>query len=441
MYNQTVYTANDTLVAPRETAVNFLQNDAGAASSDEGLLVAQQNVEVLLAGAISRLTQKQWPYIAFVGGHGELNEYEAGDICQQLAAFAYLDRVTLNGDVDALSGYDAVVIAKPTTAWNEADKLVVDQYIMNGGRVAWFIDAVNVHHDSLANGHVTFAMECDHRLDDQLFKYGIRINPTIISDLQCAYLPVNIAPAGQTADFKPAPWVYYPLLVPPAGNSITQGLNLVEAKYPSHIDTVGKNSAVTKKVLLHSSQYSRTQTIPARISLSTITQRPDPEAFRQSFLPVAVALEGTFGSAFLNRPLQSYNNQQPFDFKTKSAATKMIVVADGDIIRNDVARRADGDRIFPLGFDRYMNVQFGNRRFVENCIYYLLDDDNTINIRPREWTMRLLDRAKIYPQRTYWTVVNTAIPLLLVLAAGALFVTLRKYKYGKRPPVKSGTPL
>ncbi|MDR3134035.1 MAG: gliding motility-associated ABC transporter substrate-binding protein GldG [Prevotellaceae bacterium] len=421
----------DTTVSTREVAVNFLQDNSGA-NSDESLLIAQQNVEPALTGAIARIARKNLPRIAFVEGHGELDEYETGDICRELSPFARLDRVEINGDVHALDPYQAVIVAKPGKAWSDADKLALDQYIMHGGRVAWFIDAVEVHHDSLANGFATLAFACTHGLDDQLFRYGVRINPAIIQDLQCAMLPVNIAPVGQTADFKPAPWTYYPLLIPPPDNVITRGLNLILSKYPGTIDTLGRNPAITKKHLLYSSEYSRTQAVPTLVSLSQTMQRPDPAAFGQSFLPVAVTLEGTFTSAFLNRPLPRYAHPETFTFKPASEPTKMIVVADGDIIRNDIVRRPDGTRIFPLGFDRYMNVQFGNRSFVKNSIYYLLDDESTMQIRPREWTLRLLDKAKIFPKRSLWVALNTALPLLLTLLSGAAFAGWRKKRNGKR---------
>jgi ABC-2 type transport system permease protein len=414
----------------REIAVNFLQSNADA-DSDNSLLIAQQNVETALASAIARITQKKKPRIAFVEGHGELDEYETGDICKELAAFAGLDRIAVNGDVDALNGYAAVIIAKPKQAWSDADKIALDQYIMHGGRVAWFIDAVDVRHDSLANGHATFALACDHHLDDQLFTYGVRINPNIVSDLQCAFLPVNIAPPGQTADFKPARWTYYPLLAPPPTHSITGGLNLIESKYPSSIDTVGRDASVAKTVLLHSSEYSRTQVVPTLVSLAQSMQQIEPEHYRQAFLPVAVLLEGTFPSAFLHRPLQQYNHQIPFTFKGRSDTTKMIVVADGDIIRNDVVHRPDGIRIFPLGYDNYMRTQFGNRAFVKNCIYYLLDDDNILQVHSREWALRMLDKTKIYPERDFWVILNSVLPVALVLLAGVIYTGWRKRKYGR----------
>ncbi|MDR1680675.1 MAG: gliding motility-associated ABC transporter substrate-binding protein GldG [Prevotellaceae bacterium] len=411
-----------------EMPVNFLQSNADA-DSDQSLLVAEQNVETALVAAIAHSARTHTPRIAFVEGHGELDEYETGDICKELATFARLDRVLINGDADALDGYAAVVVARPTQPWDEADKLAIDQYIMRGGRVAWFIDAVDVHHDSLAAGRNTFALAANHRLDDQLFKYGVRINPVVISDLQCALLPVNIAPAGQTADFRPAPWTYYPLLTPPATHPITSGLNLIESKYPSTVDTVGRTAAVTKTVLLASSPHSRIQTVPALVSLAESMHQPDPAHYRLSSLPIALLLEGCFPSAFQNRPLQGYNHGRPFVFIPRSDTTKMIVVADGDIIRNNIIRRPDGIRIFPLGFDNYMKIQFGNRAFVKNALSCLLDDDNVLQIRRREWTLRMLDKTKTFRERHFWVALNSILPVALTLIAGLLFNGIRKNRW------------
>jgi ABC-2 type transport system permease protein len=417
-------------VESREIAVNFLQNDAQS-NPEASILMAQENVEYELVNAMHLISKKEEPQIAFVEGHGELDEYEVGDISKELGVFSRIDRVTLHGRVGVLDNYDLVVIAKPTTRWSEADKLVMDQYIMQGGRVAWFIDGVNVHHDSLAKGHFTFALACPHRLDDQLFKYGVRINPNVVQDLQCSFLPVNIAPAGQTSNFKPAPWTYYPLLTLPSDNDITRGLNLIKSEYPSSIDTVNRSKDIQKTILFHTSQYSRSQTIPVRISLTDINQQASPSNYNQPYLPVGILMEGLFPSAFENRPLDNYNNGEPFNFKAKSKPAKMIVVADGDIIRNDVIHRADGTRIMPLGFDKYTNVQFGNKNLVKNMALYLLDDQDIMKLRRREWELRLLDKREVKLHRSSWIALNSILPILLVVAAGSLFIMLRKHKYGK----------
>jgi ABC-2 type transport system permease protein len=421
---------DSTYLETREMAVNFIQQDAQN-DPEANILLAQENVEYELLNALHLIGRKQQWQVAFVEGHGELNEYEVGDISRALADFCHIDRINVLGRVGVLNHYDLVIVAKPMQAWSDADKLVLDQYIMQGGRTAWFLDAVHVHHDSLANGHYTFALACEHQLDDQLFKYGVRLNPDILKDLQCALLPVNIAPAGQTANFKPVPWTYYPLLTPPAANDITRGLNLIKSEYPSSIDTVNRNSEVHKTVLLHTSPYSRAQTIPLRISLADVNRQVSPEHFPQSFIPVALLLEGIFPSAFEHRVHSRYNNGQPFHFTAKSKPAKMIVVADGDVIRNEVIYRADDTRIVPLGFDRYTNTQFGNKNLVKNMLLYLLDDHEIMQTRRREWTLRLLDKQEITRYRTYWLTLNTLLPIGLVLTSGGLFLYLRKRKYAK----------
>jgi ABC-2 type transport system permease protein len=187
---------------------------------------------------------------------------------------------------------------------------------------------------------------------------------------------------------------------------------------------------VHKTILLHTSQYSRAQTIPLRISLADINQQTSPEHYRQSFLPVAILMEGVFPSAFEHRVHSQYDNGQPFNFMAKSKPTKMIVVADGDIIRNDVVYRADGTRIVPLGFDRYMNVQFGNKSLVKNMLLYLLDDE-IMQTRRREWKLRLLSKHEITLHRTYWASLNTLLPIGLVFISGGLFLYLRKRRYAR----------
>jgi ABC-2 type transport system permease protein len=425
----------------REIAVNFIQSDAQT-NPEANILLAQENVEYELVNAINLLCRERKQRIAFVEGHGELDEYEVGDISHEIAPFSRIDRLTIEGRVGVLNAYDLVIVARPMLPWSDADKFALDQYIMRGGRVAWFLDEVHVHHDSLSSGRYTFALNSDHNLDDLLFKYGVRINKNVLQDMQCSFLPVNIAMEGQSANFKPAPWTYYPLLTPPDDHDITRGLNLIKSEYPSSIDTVNHSSGVRKRFLLHTSAYSRAQTIPLRISLAETAEQLLPEHFRLSFLPAAVLIEGVFRSAYANRPTAHYNNGQPFTFAAHSEPTKMIVVADGDIIRNDVVRRADGTRILPLGFDRYTEVQFGNKNLVKNMALYLLDHSDVMQIRRRQWQLRLLDKHEIQVRRFYWTALNTFIPPALVLLLGGIFIYARKRgaRRSRQPATTTTTP-
>ncbi|MCL2097674.1 MAG: gliding motility-associated ABC transporter substrate-binding protein GldG [Bacteroidales bacterium] len=420
---------DSTFMEKREIPINFMHNDAQS-DPEANILLAQQNVEYELVNAIACISREEYPHIAFVEGHGELDEYEAGDIGRALSDFCYIDRINIQGRLGILDNYALVIIAKPMEEWSEADKFVVDQYIMRGGRVAWFVDAAHVHHDSLARGYYTFALAAQHRLEDQLFRYGVRLNPNIVQDLKCSYLPVNIAPAGHTTDYKPAAWPYYPLLTPPDNSAITRGLNLIMSQYPGSIDTVNIRPDVHKTYLLYSSEYSKATQVPLRISLTETNQQYTPEQFPQSRLPVAVLMEGSFPSAFENRPIAQYVQGQAFRYINKSEPAKLVVVADGDIIRNEVHRRADGDRIYRLGFDRYTNIQFGNKNFVKNIVYYLLGDETLMQLRSREWELRLLDKRKVKQQRSSQVAVNTIAPPLFVILIGLAFMWVRKRKYG-----------
>jgi len=325
-----------------------------------------------------------------------------------------------------------VIMAGPTEKVSESDKLVLDQYIMGGGKILWFIDGVNVSIDSLSRGATTLAFPNQHNLDDILFRYGVRINPTLIQDMQCAVIPVNVALEGQDSRFAPAPWVYYPLLNAPEVNPITRNLNLIKSQFVSVLDTVGLNSEVRKDFLLWTSEYSRVLDVPLFINLRQIERSPLEREFNRSFLPIAVLLEGFFPSAFTNRSLSAFNNNNPFHFKERSVPTRMIVVADADIIRNEVNRRGDGAYISPLGYDRYTNQTFGNKELVINMVNYLYDDKGLMNLRTREFKLRLLDRKKIMENRIKWQVINLTLPSIVLLVIGIIWLIIRRKRYTDR---------
>ncbi len=413
----------------REKAINFITTNH-ALSEEDNLSLAIQNIEFELVSAISLTSRKQKPKIAFVEGHGELDEYQSGDIAKELSQYYAIERVELNGEVGGLEEYAAVIVAKPTQPWNESDKLVLDQYLINGGSIAWFIDAVSVAEDSLFNGEFTYAVNNDLRLDDQLFKYGVRINLDVVQDLSCVARPINIA--GQSTNLQLYPFYYYPLLYPEQTNTITKGLNLVTARYPSTIDTVGSKLGLQKTVLLTSSRYSRVQRVPFVLSLSQVVNEKVSEAnFNQPYNTIAVLVEGEFQSVFANRILTKYNNGNSFDFVAKGKPAKMVVVADGDIIQNDISYRSGSTRIFPLGYNRYMNQTFGNKEFIKNTILYLTDDNELLNIRKKDFSLRLLDKSKVESQKSMLIFINVALPIILVILVAFIFTWYRKRRYAR----------
>ncbi len=418
----------------KEYPVNILKNHVSS-SPEMNLNSSIQALEYEFAFAIDKLSTTTSPRIAFVHGHGELSEMQVNDIAESLSESYFLERVKIDGYLYSLrdtlgnNKYDLVVIAKPDSIFPEKDKFVIDQYIMNGGRILWFIDQVRVEMDSLAKSRATLALNNDLKLDDQLFKYGVRINQNLIQDMQCAVIPVNTSIVGAPPKFEPVPWMYFPLLLPSDAHPITRNLDLVGSQFPSVIDTVGINPEIKKSLLLASSNYSRTVNAPVRVDLAMVSERVDPNRFTQRFLPVSVLLEGSFTSAFENRVSPIISKDANIDFKSKSKATKMIIVSDGDIIRNHVKGVGENQQSLPLGYDRYTKQTFGNKEFVLNCVNYLCNKHHLMEARTKEHKLRLLDQTKINDQRLKWQLINVAIPILLLIALGMLFNYLRKRKY------------
>lgn len=412
----------------KEIAVNLLHNNP-ALSGDENINLSIQNFEFNFIDAIIKLSTEKLPKLAFLLGHDELDQYETGDIDKSLSEYYDTYRVEINGDITALDPYKVVIIAGPKKPLPEADKLVIDQFIMKGGKVLWFIDPVTVNVDSLSKGETTLAFVNQHNLDDQLFRYGVRLYPSLIQDIQCAYIPVNTSLPGQQPKFVSAPWVYYPLLSALAKSPISRNLNMVKAQFISPIDTVGGDGKLKKTVILTTSPYSRTLNVPLLVSLSEIDRSPLQREFNRSNIPVAMLVEGTFESAFNNRPLSKYNHGKSFEFRASSTFNRMIVVSDADIIRNEVRAAADGAYISPLGFDRYTKQTFGNKDLVMNMIKYLDDDIGLMSLRTRDFKLRMLDKKRIIEYRFAWQMFNILVPSALLIIGGLVWLFIRKRKY------------
>lgn len=414
----------------KHLAINLLHNNP-ALSADENLNQSEQGFEFALLDGILRLCADTLSKVAFIHGHGEFDEYQTGDIERALLDYFDVYRIAINGDINALNGFSVAIVAGPTQAIPEADKLVLDQFIMRGGRTLWLVSPVSVSADSLSTGATTMAMENGHNLNDMLFRYGVRLNPMLVQDLQCAVIPVNVAPEGQQSKFVPAPWVYYPLLNAPADNPITRNLNLIQAKFVSPLDTVGANPNVRKQILLRTSAYSNVFQVPVFVSLAEVNRQPSQRDYRHAHVPVAALLEGEFTSAFRNRPLGRYNHQRPFEFAESSQPTKMVVVADASIICNELQRRPTGAYVMPLGYDRYTQQTYGNKEFVLNAVKYLVDDDGVMSLRSRDFRLRLLDRKRIADERLRWQLLNMLLPPALLLIGGAVWWVIRRRRYAR----------
>lgn len=413
----------------KTTVVNLLKNIPGN-SGEENLNISIENLEFELMDGVRRAVNTTVSKIAFIEGHGELNEAETYSISKLLSRYFQIDRGVLANDATILSAYKAIIIAKPQTAFSESDKFIIDQYIMNGGRVLWLLDGVRISNENLSTSGLSPAIELNLNLNDQLFKYGVRINPVLLQDVQCVQVPVNIAPANEKPQFEPSAWYYAPLLLTSYQHPITKNIAEVRSDFASTIETVGENPNTTSTLLLASSDNSHLVPTPADIDLSKIPNAKDKDYFNMSYLPVAVLIEGQFESVFTNRmkPREITNN---FDIRNKSLNTKQIIISDGDIIRNETNGIASDSTTLALGFDRYMNQQFGNPEFLQNAILYLTDEDGWLELRSRSLKIRLLNKNIINEQLLFWQILNTALPVLMLLIFAFAYSVWRKRKYSK----------
>lgn len=410
-----------------EVPVNFLKNNP-TISAEENLLHSIEGLEYELIQPIATLSSDTVFKVAFIEGHEELHEIEVADITFNLARYFTVDRGSINGTPGILHKYAAVIIAGPEKEFTENDKFVLDQYIMNGGKVLWLIDEVYVNADSLVYGE-TAALYRPLNIEDQLFRYGARINPEIVQDVDCVPIRIILSSGGARQQPVSVPWLYFPRLTPDQDHPVTRNLNKVRGEFTSYIDTVGLDKNIRKKILLSTSAYTRTVSPPLIISLKEAETPPDERSFNRSRLPVAVLLEGKFPSAFRNRITSNLMDNKNFTVKTESVQNKMIVVADGDIIKNEVRRSGTSEIPLTLGQDRYTGEVYGNRDFLINCLNYLVDYNGIMTLRSREMKLRLLNSNAIRKERIKLQVINVTAPLLIVVIAGILYNLLRKRKY------------
>ena len=346
-------------------------------------------LEYKFAKAIKNLIRNRKPQVAFLEGHGELGDQEIDDLARSLSEFYELVRHDLAKELFIPKEYDVVVVAKPDTFFKESDKYKIDQYIMRGGKVLWFLETLHAEMDSLRGRNVFIPQPYRLNLEDQLFKYGVRVNNNLIQDLVCNPIPLVIGYQGDVLQTQIYPWYFFPLLTSSGDHPIVKNMDAVAAQFVSSIDTVGAKD-IRKTVLLHSSQYTKLVFDPVRVNLGILKNPPDEAQFNKPYQAAAVLLEGEFESVFENRlaatTLRMIDTVQDHSFKERSIPTKMIIVADGDIIRNDMTR--DG-LAYPLGYDKYSDQTFANKDFILNALEYLIDDSKLIETRAKEIKLRM----------------------------------------------------
>jgi ABC-2 type transport system permease protein len=408
----------------RELPWQLLKTQMGI-DPDEQLNNSVQTLEYEFSNTMRRLNIGMKPRVAFIEGQHEFDSLQVADVTSSLQEYYDIERITINTQLKSLDGIKAIIIAKPDTTFDEKDKFIIDQYIMKGGKALWLIDPVYVSYDSLRKSAATLAIENPLNIKDQLFKYGVRINANLIQDLQCSAIPVNKALAGQPPRFELMPWVFSPLIIPMDQHPIVKNLDLIKFDFVSSIDTIGTKN-IRKTVLLRSSRYTKLVNAPARVNLAMVNIRPDENQFRKSFQPVAVLLEGEFESLYKNRIPPNIAKDSAIGFKEVSKPTKMIVISDGDIIRNNIDRNGQP---MQLGYDVYTRKMYGNKNFILNCINWLCDDSGLMSARARDIKLRMLNKKKITSERLKWQVINTSLPIVFIVVLGIILFFIRKKKY------------
>ncbi|HNR19749.1 MAG TPA: gliding motility-associated ABC transporter substrate-binding protein GldG [Bacteroidia bacterium] len=409
----------------QEQALQLLKDRIGS-SPEEMLNNSIQGLEYEVINAIRKVTTLEPKKIGFLRGQNELDKYRVADIVQTLNASYKVTGVTINQKLDALKDFDCVVIAKPDSAFDEKDKFIIDQYIMNGGKVLWLVDYMIADMDSLAKQNQFVSVANQLNVEDMLFRYGVRINTNLVLDLQSAPVPMLTGYVGNKPQTSFLPWFYFPLVIPTSKHPIVNNLNGIRFQFASSMDTLS-NKEIAKTVLLQSSEYSRTVGSPAVIDLEQMKKKAETKQFNKGNQPLAVLLEGKFLSNYANRVPAAIANDSAIAFKETGVDNRMIVIADGDVIKNDY--RKSNESIFPLGYDRYTGQFYGNKSFILNCIDYLCEGPRLMTLRQKEFRLRLLDKQRLEGNTLNIKIFNVIVPVILILVYAILRIYQRKRKY------------
>ena len=408
----------------RTTIVELLRNNRGL-SGEENLNNSIENLEFAFVEALHALTRNSVEKIAFLEGHGELDERDVYDLSQALSYYYQIDRGTLGNQTGVLDEYKAVIIADPQQPFSESDKYILDQYLMQGGRILWVVNGVRFSSETLSQSGMTPVIPLELNINDMLFRYGVRVNPVLVQDLQCLPLPVDVSTDPQQPNWQPMPWTYAPLLLTSQASPITRHLMQVSATMASAIEFVGGEDGLKKTTLLATSSNSKLTTTPAKVDLSLFNGAE--QDFQYAFIPVAASIEGVFTSLFAHLlPPEGIELHAPL--RKQSEATKQVVVAAGSTIRNEWQQ----GQPLPLGYDRYTQTQFGNRDFMVNAVLYLTDDTGWMSLRQKQITLRLINDQRAREARITAQIISIIIPLLILSLVGIGFTIVRRQKYTKR---------
>ena len=423
--NAIIFPWAEILYKNKTSKVSLLPNGTSQSQEDQ-LEKAIENLEFSFSNAFYKLQKEKEKKIAILSGNGELSDIQLYSFLSEvkkkyrLAKFT-LDSVTTNPKKTLLDlqQFDLAIIAKPTQAFTENEKLVLDQYIINGGKTLWMIENVQADTDSLYTNGSMLAYPRDLNLTDFFFAYGLRVNATLLQDLYAAKIPLATGNLGNKPQFQNLSWFYHPLVLGNPNHAISKNILPVRLRFANQIDTLQNN--LKKTPLLMSSMLTKKVGTPAIIELNSIAKEPKEEEYSTGFQITGLLTEGVFNSMYTNR-VKPFNID---NFRKKSLYNKMVVISDGDIGRNQLQK----GKPFDLARDKWTDEQFGNKEFLLNAVDYLLDDNGLIELRNKNIQINLLDKKRAYQEKTYWQFINIALPLLILITFGFTFHYLRKRKY------------
>ena len=421
----------------RSVYVNLLENETPGQNPEVTLNNSISLLEYKCANAISKLLTDDKPNIVFTEGHGELNKEQTGDLEKTLRQYYDTGRLNLDSlvaipykDTANAKSADILIVAKPQTAFSEKDKFKLDQYVMNGGKVIWLIDKTTASLEGMQATGEMLPLELPLNLDDIFFKYGFRLHADLVVDMQCSHIPLKVGQVGGAPQMELFPWYYFPIVAPASDHPVVKSLDRVNLQFPSSIDTIRTKTNIKKTILLASSERSRLQLTPTKLSFEILRYKPEPDKFNKGNQPLAIMLEGAFPSNYENRvtaEMMQGLQQLHLEYKPLGIDTKMMVVSDGDIARNEYDSQQH--TMSPLGYNRFDKYKFANKDFLINAVEYMLDNNGIIEARTKEVKLRLLDTVKADADANFWRGINIGLPLVLLGLFGWGYTWWRKRKY------------
>ncbi len=410
----------------RELALPLIEDHIGMGIR-ESIHKSSLLLEYNIISAIQRVTKEEREKIAFLEGQGQLDAPYVASVAEALGQFYEVDRVEPGAGIQEIFEYKTLISARPLEPFSEAEKFILDQFLMQGGNMLWLVDPVFADMDSLRHAPETVGIAWDINMDDYFFNYGARLNPVLLQDLHAAKIPKQVGSFSGRPQFDLQEWYFFPVLNPVSDHVIVKNLNLIRTEFLASIDTISVEG-IHSNVLLQTSPYTRSVPVPVRISLELLYDPPDRTHFRGPPESAAVLLEGRFPSLFKNRLAPDIRLPDHFERRDEGEPAKMIIVADGNVIKNQV--RVNGEPM-PLGYYSYTGETYGNKDFILNAINYLTDDSGMIEARAKDVRMRLLDQSRLHQHKTAVQVTNVGLPVLLLVIFGIIRFMLRRRRYTK----------